>query len=351
MGLFDRFKKRGNQQLLQPNIPLPEDPSQSEKIYNSIDRRKIPSEELDRMQKVEASETYCNLLRRLFFSDYPEMPYISKDRELYTDWIEQAKMFPNSVISKKMMTRFSDDLLPGHVYMLYWLNKYSPKRRIPSYFEYEYGIDFIKELDFLRARGYLNAENKPTQVGLKVMRIHYAVIDERHPRPKNSGASANIFPEQMSDRMIPYKTEQELENIPKKDFPILESDFAFMNVMLAYACKLAKVCVSLVIDMSKFVYGIGQWKTFYEWYPFTPSGKSSKYPLTLHFAYAGASDLGNTCFGELEYKQDGNIGKARIIFWHKNKGYFFYFGQAKDNFVLKKVETTDAGNRIIIYKE
>lgn len=210
MGLFDRFKKRGNQQLLQPNIPLPEDPSQSEKIYNSIDRRKIPSEELDRMQKVKASETYCNLLRRLFFSDYPEMPYISKDRELYTDWIEQAKMFPNNVISKKMMTRYTDGLLPGHVYMLYWISRYNMKRRIPSYFEYKYGIDFVKETEFLISQGYLDANNKLTDKGNATIQAHSEVVEEHQAKNAKSkwsfeSASKQILEQKKSLRRNGFK--------------------------------------------------------------------------------------------------------------------------------------------------
>lgn len=50
-----------------------------------------------------------------------------------------------------MMVRNEDGLLPGHIYMLYWLNKFTNKR-IPQYFEYEYGIDFEKEVILLRDR-------------------------------------------------------------------------------------------------------------------------------------------------------------------------------------------------------
>ena len=50
--------------------------------------------------------------------------FISKDRELNTNWFEQAKTFSQqSLVSKSMMKRYSDGLLPGHIYMLYWLKK------------------------------------------------------------------------------------------------------------------------------------------------------------------------------------------------------------------------------------
>ena len=80
------------------------------------------------------------------------MPFISKDRELNTNWFEQAKTFSQqSLVSKSMMKRYSDGLLPGHIYMLYWLKKYSNKKT-PAYFEYEYGIDFVAEKTFLKRK-------------------------------------------------------------------------------------------------------------------------------------------------------------------------------------------------------
>ena len=81
-----------------------------------------------------------------------------------------------------MMTRYSDGLLPGHVYMLYWLKKYTNKR-IPAYFEYKYGIDFCKEKDFLYENGFLNESGKPTKKGEKAIENHKNVI-ENHSSEK-----------------------------------------------------------------------------------------------------------------------------------------------------------------------
>ena len=69
-----------------------------------------------------------------FYSDYPEIPYISDDRE--AEWIDKASLFNNMPVKKSMMQRFPDGLLPGHIYMLYWLGKYTNKRA-PAYFEYQ----------------------------------------------------------------------------------------------------------------------------------------------------------------------------------------------------------------------
>ena len=116
-----------------------------------------------------------------FYADYPEKPYISPNRE--ENWIEKAEMFPKqSIIPKSIMTRFSDGLLPGHVYMLYWLKKYKDKR-VPVYFEYKYGVDFEKERLFLIEKGYLNTDYKPTEKGEKAIEEHHKVIVE-HNQPK-----------------------------------------------------------------------------------------------------------------------------------------------------------------------
>ena len=140
-------------------------------------RHNIPSEKIDELQKIEASDEYRKKIYRLYYSDYPEMPFISKDRELNTNWIEQASVFQNSIVKKSMMKRYSDGLLPGHIYMLYWIDKYKNKR-VPSYFEYKYGIHFEKEKKFLIEKGYLNKEGKLTESGRLTIKNHEEVIKQ-----------------------------------------------------------------------------------------------------------------------------------------------------------------------------
>lgn len=133
MGFFDFFKKN--------------------KIKDSaevIDRKSLSPAQIEFTQQVNASDDYCKKLYQMFYKDYPEMPFISKDRELNTNWIEQVKL--SGVTPKKeKMVRYPDNLLPGHVYMLYWLSKYNNKK-IPAYFEYEYGICFKREKFFLEKK-------------------------------------------------------------------------------------------------------------------------------------------------------------------------------------------------------
>lgn len=126
------------------------------------------------------SKTAIAIINR-FYSDYPETPYISNDRE--RAWIGRAESFPEqSIISKEMMTRFENGLLPGHIYMLYWLKRYTNKS-VPVYFEYKYGIDFEKEKLFLKNNGFLNDLDKPTEKGEEAISKYYSVI-EKHTPPK-----------------------------------------------------------------------------------------------------------------------------------------------------------------------
>lgn len=140
------------------------------------ERHLIPSEEIARMQRIDASDHYKQLIYDKFYSDYSEKPYISKDRELYTNWLEQAELFPaQAIIPKSMMTRDADGLLPGHIYMLHWLKKYTNKQ-VPVYFEYKYGINFEKEKKYLIENKYLK-DNKPTEKGERILEEHGFVVE------------------------------------------------------------------------------------------------------------------------------------------------------------------------------
>lgn len=164
-------------------------PAQCIEHYNNLfsnaprtterDRSKIDAGKIDQMQRIEASDAYRHQIYEKYYKHYPEKPYISQDREFNTNWMEQAEKFKEqSIIPKSMMTRFSDGLLPGHIYMLYWIDKIH-RKRIPVYFEYEFGIDFEKEKVFLQENGYLDNENQLTEKGKQVLSAHYEVIENK----------------------------------------------------------------------------------------------------------------------------------------------------------------------------
>ena len=90
MGVFDIFKKK----------------SQHDILHKQINRKDIPSDIINHMQQQSASCEYIKLLKDKYFKDYPEIPFISKDRELNTNWLEQSVLFPEKIIKPDKMTRF-----------------------------------------------------------------------------------------------------------------------------------------------------------------------------------------------------------------------------------------------------
>lgn len=340
MGLFNFFSKKEK--------PMPKI-SKYTSSEETIDRKSIPAEQIDSMQRVRASEAYCRRLYKTFYKGYPEMPFISQDRELNTNWIEQAHMF-GVTPTKDMMKRYSDGLLPGHVYMLYWLNKYNNKK-VPAYFEYEYGINFEAEKDYLIKNGYLDNSLTPTFKGLEAINKHIAVIEKKHPTPKYFGSPSITSPIMVSvGRSIPANLKQGIFNVPFSDRILIDKEFDQLNVFIAFALKLAHLKEILNIDTHNFSYSNNF--TFYEAQPYTPTGRPAKYPLVLQYAYSTHEDLNSPqdYFGSLSYTQDGNIGKAQLIFWKRKKGYMIHLALVDNQLVVKKVERNTPANWETIYK-
>lgn len=176
MGLFSIFKKKSTikgQETKQTNTQ-----NDIKNIDNKEAVLNLKPITTNNLRTLETSEEYKEKIYDKYYRDFPEKPYISKEQELNINWPESQEMFPRaSIIPRTRMTRFSDGLLPGHVYMLYWLKKYTNKS-VPVYFEYRYGINFEKEKLFLIDNGYLGTNNKPTALGNKAIQEHNDVIEE-----------------------------------------------------------------------------------------------------------------------------------------------------------------------------
>lgn len=206
---------------------------------STINRRAIPAEQIDSMQRIEASEWYKNKIYKKYYSDYPEKPYISQDRELNTDWISQADMFPvQSIIPISMMQRYTDGLLPGHVYMLYWLGKYTNKK-IPAYFEYKYGVDFCKEKGFLRTNGFLDDFDKPTDKGKQAISRHKNIIDNHSPK------KVDMTPENIKKQTLAQK-----DNLRKNGFAYYE------YIASKSSCPICKALDGKIFPISQLEPGV-----------------------------------------------------------------------------------------------
>lgn len=89
------------------------------------------------------------------YADHDEVPYISDTRDLKA-WLDQVKIGSESLVPKRNAVRLDDDLLPGHIILLWRINfgTFTTDSVFPKYFEYDYGIDAKQALTDVQEKGY-----------------------------------------------------------------------------------------------------------------------------------------------------------------------------------------------------
>lgn len=131
-----------------------------------------------------SKESDRDRILKKYYSDYPEQPFISDDRDI-KNWEQLIAFDRKKLVSKDKMKRNSDGLLPGHVYQIYWIDKYSTDKKVPAYFEYEFGIDFEKEKMFLEQKGLL-LNHKVTEKGKDILQKYRSIVDDKNNQNKLS---------------------------------------------------------------------------------------------------------------------------------------------------------------------
>lgn len=76
--------------------------------------------------------------------------------------------------------------------------------------------------------------------------------------------------------------------------------------------------------------------------PKTYTGKKSKYPYTLFFC-TDLSKTQNTTHGELTYGQDGEVQKARVIFWRNSNMFLLNFKTINGKLTFTEMEQSKPG--------
>lgn len=285
-----------------------------------------------------------------YYKNFSRKPYISPDRD-FDQWEEMVTTFPNMLVHKEMMIAYNDGLLPGHVYMLYWIDKIN-RSRVPVYFEYEYGINFYAEKDYLQKLGFLDSNGIVSDKGHQAIQSHYEVIEKRHPE-MNAKKAESIKNNSALSRVIPSRESDSVEIIPKDDYCQFKKEIEFLNDINNELCKKYRL-PKMVIIFNRLCYGTGFHETHYVFTPFTKTKRPSKYPLSVRYSYAQSNNDTPAVFGNIYYLQNGTIGKAEEIFWIKqHEGYVINLGQTKGELVLKNIEhlTPLNGERTIIVKE
>lgn len=89
------------------------------------------------------------------YKDYPEQPYISKDRDLDA-WTWTPERFPYGRVPRANMLRTEEGLLPGHIVMLWLIDVSSITNEYlaPQYFEYRYGVEAEEAKRILADKGF-----------------------------------------------------------------------------------------------------------------------------------------------------------------------------------------------------
>lgn len=90
------------------------------------------------------------------YADYPEMPFISKHRDVQL-WLDAVVKDTGYLVPKRHMERLAGNVLPGDVIVL-WRVQFGTVTNetiMPQYFEYNYGIDAYQSIQDLIAKGYV----------------------------------------------------------------------------------------------------------------------------------------------------------------------------------------------------
>jgi len=89
------------------------------------------------------------------YQDYAEVPYISEKRNKEA-WLNAVRIGSEQLVPKRNMIRFEEDILPGHLILLWRIQfgTFTNESGYPKYFEYNYGINGAQALDEVIEKGY-----------------------------------------------------------------------------------------------------------------------------------------------------------------------------------------------------
>ena len=92
------------------------------------------------------------------YEDYAEVPYVSPKRDL-ENWLHLVKIGSEQLVPKRNMVRYEEDILPGHLILLWRIDfgTFTNESIFPKYFEYNYGINGRQALTELLEKGYARA--------------------------------------------------------------------------------------------------------------------------------------------------------------------------------------------------
>ena len=93
----------------------------------------------------------------------------------FRQWVVHRDSEFVGIVSKENMTPLPNGLLPGHIWLLYWIDEINHKR-IPGYFEYQYGICFMDGVSLLKEKGYIKKDGSISKKGEQAINTYRSII-------------------------------------------------------------------------------------------------------------------------------------------------------------------------------
>ena len=162
------------------------------------------------------------------------------------------------------------------------------------------------------------------------------------------------------DRTVYLPSDDDQENIT--------NDVLSLNTYIEEANKLIGNKIGIKIDVNDIVFYFGKTPQdvrnfcFFTYSPNTPTGKASKYPITLNFYCKRKSEekykkVGNGLqiiapdgiSGNIDYLANGEIGKSRIIISYHGEGFIIHLIDKKGVKVLSKIEGIKNAEKVALY--
>lgn len=143
------------------------------------------------------------------YQDYPEIPYISPERD-FASFLKEVSISKSALVPKKNMLRDAQGLLPGHIILLWRVShgNYNTETPVCKYFEYDYGIDGNRSLQELVEKGYVLQENAQGSLEHLSGKILQAFLKE-----KGVKGLSKLNREETEKAMLSHFSEEELEKL------------------------------------------------------------------------------------------------------------------------------------------
>lgn len=174
------------------------------------------------------------------YAGYPEMPYISPERDL-EDWIHGVQIGNQTKVPQRNMERTSEGLLAGDIILLWRIShgSFTNEMGFHKYFEYDYGINGPQALEDLIQEGYAYQASAVESIDLITAAALKSLLKEKGIKGYSSlnktqtvqAILENFEPDELEDKFslrlisLTEKGEKALENNqnvidrhPKKKF-------------------------------------------------------------------------------------------------------------------------------------